>query len=437
MDTSDGRRRVAIACQGGGSHTAFTAGVLQGLLTDEILQRYNVVALSGTSGGAICALLAWRGLLDGDGTRAAELLRDFWIDNSASAPHERLLNSLAMWAGAVQNLVVLPALSPYANPLAPVWQHELRKMLVRRVDFSEIEVQTDGSEPVLLVGAVDVLSGRFRAFDSRRDRISVDAVLASAAIPNLFRSVQLGDGTYWDGLFSQNPPIRELVDARPDEIWVIQINPTQIRDEPKTVVEIADRRNELSGNLSLHQELHFIEHVDGMLDQGLLAPDGKYRPIVVRVIELSRSGVSRPLGARSKLNRDPAFITDLMNHGQARAAQFVVALAFEDAWRRRDADGVERFFTEDAELVSMAPFPGHSPQRGVEHILRFLREHLMSDIAVDLTRKQISGEQVAWTVRMSGDDGDPRVQGRAEAVFRGDRICFLRLGPAALPAGTA
>ena len=77
---------------------------------------------------------------------------------------------------------------------------------------------------VLLVGAVDVLSGKFGAFNSRRDRISAETILASAAIPTFFRSVRLDGGTYWDGLFSQNPPIKELTDEKPDEIWVIQIN---------------------------------------------------------------------------------------------------------------------------------------------------------------------------------------------------------------------
>src|SRR5215211_4585451 len=148
---------------------------------------------------------------------------------------------------------------------------------------------------MLLVGAVDVLSGEFRTFNSRQERITPETILASAAIPNLFCSVRPGDGgTYWDGLFSQNPPVRELTDEGPDEIWVVQINPKELEPEPSTVVEIADRRNELSGNLSLYQELHSIEKIDQLLEQGLLSPDGKYKQIVVRVIELSRSRFPNP-----------------------------------------------------------------------------------------------------------------------------------------------
>jgi NTE family protein len=430
-------RRVAIACQGGGSHTAFTAGVLKGLLREEVLQRYRVVALSGTSGGAICALLAWYGLLDEDPSLAGRLLEEFWADNSASGPYERLLNAWALWGGTLQNFFVTPTLSPYANPFSSVWMDEIRSMLLRRVDFDRLEVLPGDAEPMLLIGAVDVVSGEFRAFNSRCERISVDAILASAAIPNLFRSVHLDGGTYWDGLFSQNPPVRELVDASPDEIWVIQINPTEIDHEPRTVTEIADRRNELSGNLSLHQELHFIENIDRMLEEGLLAGE-KYRPIDVRVIELSRSGVSRSLGATSKLNRDPSFIQELLAHGEGRAREFLVALAFEDAWKRDDADAVMGFFADESELVSSPPFPALAPQRGVERIRRYVQEHLMVDIALDLTRKQIAKDRVTWSVgvrRSGGSQRGPRVEGRAEAAFRGDTILSLRLGPAAPTSG--
>ena len=93
-------------------------------------------------------------------------------------------------------------------------------------------------------------------------------MLASAAIPTLFRSVHEAGGVYWDGLFSQNPPVRDLLATEPDEIWVIQINAKERSAEPRTMVEIADRRNELSGNLSLYQELHFIEQIDSMIEDG-------------------------------------------------------------------------------------------------------------------------------------------------------------------------
>jgi NTE family protein len=366
---------------------------------------------------------------------AADALDAFWRDNSATAPHEQIVNHWIVWASSLQNFVTMPAISPYDNYFSVSALKEFRRMLERRVDFAQVRVQPQGTYPVLLVGAVDVLSGEFRAFNSRRERITPETILASAAIPTLFRSVRPGDGgTYWDGLFSQNPPVRELTDEGPDEVWVIQINPKELETEPRTVIEIADRRNELSGNLSLYQELRFIEKVDQLLEAGLLSPDGKYKQIVVRVIELSRSRFSRSLGTASKLNRDPRFIEDLMSHGEARAEEFLVALTFEDAWRSRDPDAVASFFTEDAELVSTAPFPSRGSHRGKRQIRRFVAKHLAGDVRVDLTRKQVARNGVAWTVRLLGGDGShDRAEGVAEAQFREGKIKALRLGDGTQP----
>jgi NTE family protein len=420
------RRRIAIACQGGGSHTAFTAGVLKGLVGDETSRsRHEIVGLSGTSGGAICALLTWYGLGTGDAARPGELLDAFWRDNSATAPYERWLNSWTLWAGALQNVVAMPAVSPYANPFASAAPAELGRLIARHVDFDALP--DAAADPLLLIGAVDVLTGAFKAFDSRRDRISVETILASAAIPTLFRSVHLDGGVYWDGLFSQNPPVRELVDARPDEIWVIQINPTRLDAEPQSAIEIADRRNELAGNLSLHQELHFIEKIDQLLEAGALAADGRYRTIVVRIIELSRAQLPGRLGPASKLNRDPAFIAGLIAHGEARAAEFLTALAFESAWASGDVDATAAFLRDDATIESRPPFPEHGPARGREAIEGFLRDHLTGGTAIDVTRKQVAGDTVTWSARWLPREAAEPVRGTIEATFAGDRVASLRL----------
>src|SRR5687768_12357284 len=109
MEERNDVRRVAIACQGGGSHTAFTAGVLGRLLRAEELAGYEVVGLSGTSGGAVCALLAWHNLLRGDAAGAVEDLDAFWRDNSATAPLEQVVNNWTVWASNLQNFVAMPA----------------------------------------------------------------------------------------------------------------------------------------------------------------------------------------------------------------------------------------------------------------------------------------------------------------------------------------
>ena len=377
----------------------------------------------------MCALLAWTALLEGDPAGAGRLLDA----SGPTTPRRRRTSDGstrgALWAGALQQYVAMPAVSPYDLPFASAGLEQFRGMLERRVEFDRLGVDGDEGDPMLLVGAVDVLSGEFRAFNSRREAITADMILASAAIPTLFRAVHLDGGTYWDGLFSQNPPIRELLDAKPDEIWVIQINPRDRETEPTTVLEIADRRNELAGNLSLHQELHFIEKIDELLEEGRLVRDGAYKSIMVRVVELSRSRISRSLGAVSKLNRDPEFIAELIAHGERRADEFLAALAFERAWRARDADAVMGFFADDAELLSAPPFPDEGPHRGADAIGPFVRGRLTTDIAMDTTRKLVARDRVAWTVRLCADGDAAGVRGHAAAEFRDGRITGFRLGP--------
>lgn len=426
MEADQQRMRVAIACQGGGSHTAFTAGVLSRLL-QEAPSSYEVVGLSGTSGGAVCALLAWYALRDGDPAGAAALLAEFWADNSATTPLEQIVNATIMMAGDLQQFFVAPEISPYDNVLSESAAEEFKQMLRRRVDFERLGTASGDGEPLLLVGAVDVLSGEFRVFDSRRDRISPETILASAAIPTLFRSVHLDGGTYWDGLFSQNPPIRELVDVHPDELWVIQINPKQRAGEPRTVLDIADRRNELAGNLSLYQELHFIEKIDQLLDEGLLAGGGKYKSIMVRVIELSPSRLPRSLGAASKLNRDPGFIRDLIAHGNEQAGEFLTALEFERAWRDQDAGAIGDLLADDVELTSGAPFPDCKPTIGADQVRSFVTGHLAS-MVIDASRKQIARDRITWTLRVQPSNSGESLAGRAEITLRDGKITSLRLG---------
>src|SRR5215470_1210640 len=114
------RKRVAIACQGGGSHTSFTAGVLQGLLTDPP-SDVEIVGLSGTSGGAICATLAWDGFLRGDTKRASQQLQSFLETMSAQDPWDQLVNQALASVIRLREISVLPEVSPYHMP---TWAEE-------------------------------------------------------------------------------------------------------------------------------------------------------------------------------------------------------------------------------------------------------------------------------------------------------------------------
>lgn len=162
--------------------------------------------------------------------------------------------------------------------------------------------------------------GEFTTFHNQE--VTAEAILASAAIPTLFEAVEIDDHWYWDGLFSQNPPIRDFLtmprstDEKPDEIWIIQINPKRRDDVPTSIEEIDDRRNELAGNLSLFQEVEFIRQVNDWLEDGQLS--GEYKPVEIEFINLKEK-----LSTSSKLDRDPAFLKQLMRQGEQQAERFL------------------------------------------------------------------------------------------------------------------
>ena len=311
---------VAIACQGGGSHTAFTAGVLARLFETPTLETdVDVVGLSGTSGGAVCALLAWYGREHPDHT-PRQVLTDYWADLAADDPANWTANGMVRWAGAVERMgVPLPEVSPYYSPASFLSRMEYLRLLERYVDFEAIPELRDGTEPALLISAIDVLTGEFKLF--RENELSPEAILASAALPNVFKAVEVDGSYYWDGLFSKNPPVKEFVTNRelsdPDEIWVVKINPERRTRVPKSVDGIADRRNELSGNKSLNAEVSFVEQINDWIEAG-------YLPETFTHTEIERIRLDRPdLGWRTKLERGPAFLEGLFADGEAAADAFL------------------------------------------------------------------------------------------------------------------
>jgi NTE family protein len=319
-DDTDGPTRVAIACQGGGSHTAFTAGVLKGLLP-ELEPEYELVGLSGTSGGAVSAFAAWNGICTGGPEAAIERLDSIWADIAARSPTELATNELMQWGSRLRAAgAPLPEISPYDLPAASWGQRELRRAIERNIELRRCRRLLDREDtPELVIGTVDVNSGRFETFVN--GEITADAVLASAAVPNLFPAVEIGGHYHWDGLFSQNPPVRDLMsDQHPDELWVIQINPQEYEGEPRTLEEIANRRNELSGNISLNQELRFVEQVNEWVEAGYL-PEERFVHTEIRRIELGER-----LGYPSKLDRRASFIEGLIEKGERRAAAFLETL---------------------------------------------------------------------------------------------------------------
>lgn len=351
-------KRIAIACQGGGSQCAFVAGALSGLLVRGIQKDFKIVGLSGTSGGAFTAALAWMGLLkqaQGDQTPIEHRILACWRDLTAQTPLEIGLDQFytqflrLVARGALPNIASSPASwefqlwAQFTSALIgrPEFT-DLGALLRKHLDFDELPDLVKPDSPVLLVGAVDVSDGTFKVFSSTYGEIRLESLLASAAIPNLFPAVHVDGHAYWDGIFSCNPPVVAFLKkavtgkmALPEEIWIIQVNPSKYAAVPESPAEIFDRRNHLAGNLGLHHEIETIQMINALLQGGALTRQYVSRfgmdvvqPITVRFIRMSE-GLLRNLDYPSKLSREPRHIQRLMADGAAQAEAFLAAVRGE------------------------------------------------------------------------------------------------------------
>lgn len=288
------RTKIALACQGGGSQTAFTAGALKALCQAQarLREEFEVVAISGTSGGAVCATLLWYSFMKGD-RPVWERMMNFWEENTAQGPVEHAINRFIVESVRLVNAGMMPTLQ--LSPSSPVMQSmmefmtagqrmgfsDFRGLLEKHIDFAEIASWGPKPQrPVLMLGAANVTSGALAKFVSAREAIRVEHVLASCAVPNIFPAVPIGGDVYWDGLFSDNPPVEELLRPRsvgeeniPDEIWLIKINPTASRLVPAKPGEIIDRRNQLEGNISLFQQLGHLEFMNDLILADAFRPE--------------------------------------------------------------------------------------------------------------------------------------------------------------------
>lgn len=358
------RIKIGIACQGGGSQTAFTAGVLKALCDAKLQDQFEFTGISGTSGGALCAALVWYALRRGE-TPLWRRLIDFWADNTAQSEIEKFINDTLISHMRMVNRGVLPMFQ--TSPALPMMKaltklggfgqrpeySDFPALLRKHIDFDEIASWGPLEKgPVLILGAASVLSGRLRKFNSRNEIIKMEHILASAAVPNIFPAVEVDGDALWDGLFSDNPPIDDLVRKGvvgkgnvAQEIWVIKINPTERATVPVQPNEIGDRRNQLEGNVSLFQNLKWIELINDMILAGAFKlefladfdvphpvripkafpsePDKSYH---IPWIEMS-AAMQQSMDYEGKLDRSPKNLERLIAHGEECGRAFLAARA--------------------------------------------------------------------------------------------------------------
>jgi len=331
-------KRINLALQGGGAYGAFTWGVLDQLLADG---RLAVEGISGTSAGAVNAVMLADGLKRGGVDEARKRLSDFWKAASLGGdlpPVQRaVLNRLfSLLPGADSpTLDWLTAWSRYLSPydVNPLNINPLKDLIERFVDFDGL--RNDSRQ--IFIAATNVQTGRLHIF--QKAKISAEAVMASACLPAVFRAVEIEGTAYWDGGYLGNPVIHPFFRSTDTEdVLVVQINPLEPKKIPTSAHDIMSRVNEITFNSSLLAELRAIEFVTRLIDQGRLphgtGPD-EYRRIKVHRIVLS--GLGERFSAAGRLRNDYESFELLRKLGQRAARRFLEA-HYDDIGIRSSVD---------------------------------------------------------------------------------------------------
>ncbi|MBZ0218233.1 MAG: patatin-like phospholipase family protein [Fimbriimonadaceae bacterium] len=331
---------VNLALQGGGAHGAFTWGVLDRILEDG---RIGIEAISGTSAGAINAVVLVNGYMRGGNDGAREALHDFWKHMSqigALSPIQR--SPLDIWLGNY-SLDHNPAylwfdmlsrtVSPYG--LNPANLNPLHDFLKDEVDFERVQCCNDIK---LFISATNVHTGRVKVFTG--EEVSAESVMASSCLPLVFQAVEIDGVPYWDGGFMGNPvlfPFFYHCDS--NDILLVQINPVERNETPVSAQEIMNRMNEITFNASLNKELRAIEFVGRLIESENLDKD-RYKRMNMHIIEGGEE--LKSLSASSKLNAEWHFLSRLHDIGR-RAAEGWLAANFDHIGKRSTFDLKDMF----------------------------------------------------------------------------------------------
>ncbi len=346
-------KRINLALQGGGAHGAFSWGVLDRLLDEDWL---TISAISGTSAGALNGAALKAGLSRHGGRagrRAArENLDHLWAQVGRISDNRivRWMHSLIPTPRGMDRLTELfsPAawldnltrvFSPY--DYGPFYVNPLGSVL-RELPWPDFG---NARGPQLFVAATNVRTGRIRVFTNAA--ATVEAVMASACLPNLFRAVEICDPdtgrleAFWDGGFTGNPAMFPLYAPHlPRDIVIVNINPLMREGLPKTPVEIADRMNEVSFNASLMSDLRAINFVKRLYAEDRLHNRPMKNPLIHMILD---DTLMNDLNARSKLTPGPGLLARMKLAGQTAADAFLRDHA--DALNRRDTVDLPALFT--------------------------------------------------------------------------------------------
>jgi NTE family protein len=312
---------IDLALQGGGSHGAFTWGVLDRLLEEPWLE---IDGISGTSAGAMNAAVMVDGYAAGGAEGARKALHAFWHRVGVAAqlsPFRRSMIDMLLGRWSLDHSPVYLTMdvlgrlfSPY--DLNPMGTNPLTPILAECVNFDRLK-----QAPIkLFVSATNVHTGRGRVF--RNAEITPDVLLASACLPTMFPAVEIDGESYWDGGYFGNPAMTPLVrECRSQDTILVQINPIVRNETPKTARGILNRLNEVAFNAVLMKELRMM----ALVRQMPISDVPELKMLAAMRIHRISSETLTELGSSSKLNAEWAFLTMLRDEGRTAAGAFLEA----------------------------------------------------------------------------------------------------------------
>ncbi len=333
---------INLALQGGGSHGAFTWGVLDRLLEDG---RIGVEAISGTSAGAVNAVVLADGFMRAGVDGARERLHDFWQHVARLGELSPIQRSpLDIWMGNFSldhnpAYLYFDMLTHVASPydLNPANLNPLKDLLEEEVDFERVQCCTDIQ---LFISATNVHTGRVKVFTG--EEISATSVMASSCLPLVFQAVEIDGVPYWDGGFMGNPVLFPFFyHSQSHDIVLVQVNPLERKETPVTSREIHNRMNEITFNASLTKELRAIEFVSRLVESENLDTD-RYKRVHMHIIDAGEELLA--LSASSKMNAEWRFLTHLRDIGRQTAGTWLAA-HFDNLGKRSTFDLGEHFHT--------------------------------------------------------------------------------------------
>lgn len=314
-------RPVMLALQGGGAHGAFSWGVLDQLLLDN---RIRIEAISATSGGALLAVIMADGLLRGGAEEARTALLAFWKKLSLAATLlplrvnmvDKMLSNVGIdfSPSSVALDYLTRMFSPYQFNLFDL--NPIRSIVEEMVDFDLLRAN---KELKLFINATEVKSGKLRVFET--GEVSLDAVMAAACLPFIFKTVEVEGTAFWDGGYVGNPVLYPLARHMPcDDILLVQNTPISVEEVPVRAADIMDRVTEISFNTSLMHELRNIYYHNDLIAKGIIK-DPAYRTLHIHLIEAQ--DLLSGLGRASKLNADWDFLVHLHDIGVQTATDWL------------------------------------------------------------------------------------------------------------------